>query len=581
MKLRKEWLEGLNENQRRAVQSKSNRILCLAGAGSGKTTVLTKRIAYVLDSRVSPRNILCITFTRAAAKEMKTRIIKLNGEKGKRVFIDTFHKFCMSIINKYGRRIGFTENFSVLNQDIRLKVLEELSVEYNLKEKAKDASKVIEKYEEYELNSNYKAKQLVETYITYMKENNSIDIDMIQYFAWYLLKEYKDIKEYYNQTYKYISVDEYQDTNNIQNYILKEINPENLFVVGDNRQAIYGFRGSSVEHILNFDKEHKDTEVIQLCDNYRSTFEIVTASNKLIAHAKQQISQEMVSHKKGEDLIYIQGSDEENQIQCVVNKLTSYDEVEYKDMAIIARTNAELDNVARYLAKCKIPYSRQVKDTISQDLLRNISYLLDMKNSNKLMNLIKKVNRIPDSELADIKISSLKQGLTLYDYILTTDGSAKDVLMELQDVLSLNDSVLCIKRFLEMINTATSEISKVIDRITGWKEDKELLGEKDITLNTFVKDMYLDASKKNDNDGINLVTVHGSKGLEWHSIAILGLYEKNFPSRRGDEEEELRLCYVAITRARERLILASYKHGVDFKKAPKDLLESRYINYLK
>ncbi len=575
MILRNDLLRGLNENQKKAVISDNKRILCLAGAGSGKTEVITRKTAYMLKSRISPRNIACITFTRAAGKEMKKRINSIDNEKGKDVFCNTFHKFCIEILNKYGYRIGISPNFSIINQEERDRVLGEISLEFNYKYKSKDVNKIIVKYEDYE-NKTFKEKEIVDTYITYMRENNSCDIEMLQYFAFYLLKEYKDVKAYYHNTYKYISIDEYQDTNNIQNLIIDEINPEYLFVVGDNRQAIYGFRGANIEHILSFKEKYKEADVIQLINNYRSTDKIVAASNNLISHAKNQISDNMIANKQGSNILFINSENEELQARNIVLTLTSYEDIDYSDMAIVSRTNKELDYIAKYLDDMKVPYVRNIKDTFPNEYLLLFSNLQNVENSTKLYSLLKKVDIISEEELKVMKIKSLESGISLFNYMKNIkEGAPKEFIKVLNDIKVTSNLYEYMQKACRLFSLNFNDIK---EHINSWINEQLELGEKRISINDFIKDMYLDSSKKINDDGISLVTVHGSKGLEWHTTVVIGLNESNFPQKRGDEEEERRMAYVAFTRAKEKLILSSYENGYDFKKQPIKLEKSKFLD---
>lgn len=576
MKMRKDLLKGLNAEQMNAVISKNNRILCLAGAGSGKTTVLTRRTGYIFMSRVSPRNIACITFTRASGLEMKKRLVDIDEKKGKEIFCNTFHKFCMSILMKFGYLICFDKNFSIVDQEERNLILEDLSKKLKYKSNIKNVVKKIEQYHKYEYEAGIKERFLIDSYLNYLKENNECDIDLILYFAYYLLREFKEVENYYHDTYKYICIDEYQDNNDIQEMIIQKINPENLFVVGDDRQSIYGFRGSNVDHIISFETRYNNCEVTKLTTNYRSTQNIVDVSNKLIKNNKKQLAIEMKSLKYGQDINIISSKDIYEEIKNIILILTSLDDIKYRDMAIIARTNKELDIVEKSLDLYKIPYLRNKKVTVDRTLLNIISAIYNPKDNAKIYNMA--LLKINENTLRELKIKSLEKSVYLWDVIEDYDSKfAKDIIK----IRSITDPVEAVKNIIKYFNLKNKEF---IELVKEWVEEKELENNKNI--NTLIKDFYFLSeilSKKEDTDGINLSTVHGSKGLEWHTVAVIGLSEGNFPSSRVniDIEEERRLAYVAFTRAKERLILSYYNTGLDYRGRSKELNISRFINEIK
>ncbi|MCR3758499.1 ATP-dependent helicase [Clostridium felsineum] len=353
-------LNHLNDNQLRAVTSDSKTILCLAGAGSGKTTVLTNRVSYINETqRVGGSSILSLTFTRNAAKEMKDRIKLLMGEEeGGKVFCNTFHAFCISILKEWGFKIGYSKEFSIYDQDDKEDIIKNILVELCIchsKEAigTRDILNSLEciehpeyKGEKYPALKNYIL--AAGEYRHRLKKNSAVDLDMLLNDAVKLLEKCPEVREYYYKRYEYIFCDEFQDCDDIQVKLLKIINPRNLFVVGDPDQCIYEWRKAKPKYIVNFEAYFPGCEVITLEDNYRSTGEIINAANKLICNNDDRVDKKLIPHKEGENIECITFENIEEEAEFIASTIRKSNK-SLKDFAVLSRTNKQLNIVAQKL----------------------------------------------------------------------------------------------------------------------------------------------------------------------------------------------------------------------------------------
>ena len=597
-------LDTLNEEQKEAVEYLNGPLLVLAGAGSGKTKVLTSRIAYLIDKGISPYNILAITFTNKAAAEMKTRVIKLVGGEANSMQISTFHSFGLRLIRENNNLLGLDNNFAIFDVEDSItaikRVLKRLNID-STKFTPKSFHNKISSLKNDLINSSTYTKyardefeqMVVKVYDEYEKEklnDNAVDFDDLLILPIKLFKENKNILEKYQERFKYILIDEYQDTNEAQ-YVLTKLlasRYQNICVVGDSDQAIYGFRGANFKNILNFEKDYKLCKTIILKKNYRSTKIILDAANSVIKNNKLRHPKELESIKDdGEKVIYYRaknGLDEINFVADEINKLKK--DVSLDEIVVLYRTNAQSRLFEEEFLKRGIPYRligainfyarREIKDLMA--------YLKVINNPRDAISLLRSINTpkrgIGNKTIEEIITRSNQEGISLFDAI--DSGKAltfKNIILELQESslhLSLTELVDLVldksglKEELEKENSVEAETRlenlEEFKSITKSFEDKYGL----ISLPDFLYEVSLisDNTEISDsNNRVTLMTIHSVKGLEFDNVFITGLEEGLFPhmnamNSSSEIEEERRLCYVAITRARERLYITNSRSRI-------------------
>ncbi len=603
-------LEGLNDRQYEAVTNIQGPMLVIAGAGSGKTKVLTHRIAYILQEKeVKPWNILAITFTNKAANEMKERIFKVVGPETNDIWIGTFHSICVRILRKHIDKIGYTSNFNIYDTNDTKVLIKECIKELNLDIKMyseKSVQSAISKAKSNMIDSSkyaitaktFREQKIAEIYEMYqkkLKQNNGVDFDDIILCTIDILQNNAEVLEYYQEKFKYILVDEYQDTNKPQfiliNLLSKKYN--NIFVVGDNDQSIYAFRGADISNILNFEKDYPGAKTVKLEQNYRSTQQILDVANCVIKNNEAKISKVLWCDKK--DGIKPVHNPVENQfkeaqfIADTINELIRKGET-YNDNAILYRTNAQSRIIEEIFLKERIPYKviGGMKFYDRKEIKDIIAYLRVIENPSDSVSLRRIINEpkrgIGETTIAGILDEANKNGLTMFEILENADKYA------FRSYETLKDFAKMIKDFREIKDTITIEdlIKRVID-VTGYKqilvvEDtdesrsrieniEELVTtvqefseeSADNTLAKFLESISLISdldNLENEQDYVVLMTIHNAKGLEFRNVFIVGVEEGIFPSYQslnedGGIEEERRLCYVAVTRAKEKLYIIS------------------------
>lgn len=603
-------LDTLNKEQKEAVLKTDGALLVLAGAGSGKTRVLTTRIAYLIeDKKVSPYEILAITFTNKAAKEMKDRLIKLIGEVAKNIQVSTFHSFGLKIVRENCELLGYDHNFVILDSDDTLTVIKRILKELNLDPKIYNPTAIKNKisgcknelitpdgYERFAV-SEYE-KVVLEVYRRYsktLKRNNSLDFDDLLVLPLKLFKEHKEVLEKYQDRFRYVLIDEYQDTNEAQYLLSKMISAKykNICVVGDPDQAIYSWRGANYKNILNFEKDYKDSTTILLEENYRSTKNILDAANCVIKNNQGRKEKNLWSKKgDGDKLTYYRAYDEREEAQYVIREIKKMltNGVKEEEIAVLYRTNAQSRILEEEFLKANLPFRvvgsfyfyarKEIKDLIA--------YLRLIHNEKDNVSLLRIINT-PKRGIGLKTIQNLiekadREETSIYEAI--TNGKELEFKKIIEDLKKVSDSV-----------TLTELVDKVLDA-SGMK--KELENEKsleaDIRLENLeefksitksfeeregvisLEDFLLEVSLVSDveeykdgHDRISLMTVHSVKGLEFDNVFVVGLEEGIFPHMNSlmdsqQLEEERRLCYVAITRARKKLYLVNARRRVLFGK---------------
>ena len=603
-------LDGLNEMQRKAVEKTEGPLLVLAGAGSGKTRVLTTKIAYLIEhNNVNPYNILAITFTNKAAREMKERIEGMLGEVSKGIQISTFHSFGLTIARENYESLGLMKNFTILDSDDSLTIIKKIMKELNI-----DTEKVKPKYVRSQISgakneilspSEYEKfastdieKQVVDVYRIYeqrLKTSNSVDFDDLLIMPINLFRKNPDILDKYQERFRYILIDEYQDTNEAQYILVKMIGSKykNICVVGDNDQSIYSFRGANYQNILNFEKDYKNAETIMLEENYRSTQNILKVANEVIEkNTKRKDKVLWTENSEGDKVRYYRASDEKDESNFVSQEIEKLIEagINKSDIAVLYRTNAQSRNIEETLLRKNIPYKvvgsvyfynrKEIKDLISYLKLIHNNY-----DDNSLFRII----NVPKRGIGEKTIQNLMERATelnkcVYDVIdsgkeLKFKEIIEDIKKEaencsLTDLIDLILNKTGMKQDLMSDKTIESEIR--LENLEEFKSITKNFEERYgiISLDEFLDEISLVSDveeHKNDNNVVTLMTIHSAKGLEFDYVFIIGMEEGIFPHFNSlmdfnQIEEERRLCYVAITRAKKKLWIINAKRRMLYGK---------------
>ena len=596
-------LDSLNEKQKEAVINTDGPMLILAGAGSGKTKVLTTKVSYLIEEKgIDPYNIIAITFTNKAANEMKSRVESMLGIDTKKIQISTFHSFGLSVIKRYYNKLGLESNFTIIDTDDVLSTIKRILKDKNLDPKIYNPKTIRNKISSSKNElidsdglSKYSNNEFDDVIVSVYKEyenrlriNNSVDFDDLLMLPIVLFNENKDILKEYQERFKYILVDEYQDTNEVQ-YILTKLlsaKHKNICVVGDPDQSIYGFRGSNYRNILNFEKDYKDTKTILLEQNYRSTKNILSAANDVIKNNKNRKEKGLWTDKEeGPKIKYKRCNDEKDEANYVVSNVKKLinDGVNLEDIAILYRTNAQSRNIEEAFLRENIAYKvvgsfyfynrKEIKDLICYlKLLYNTS---DDISLNRVINVPKRGIGLKTMENLTTKANILND--SIFNVIESgKELEFKKLILELQalseeiSLTELVDLVLDktgIRKELEVEDTIESlsrlENLEEFKSITKSFEDKYGV----VSLSEFLDEISLVSDveeHKNNTEVVTLMTVHSAKGLEFDNVFIVGMEEGIFPHNMSlaspsEIEEERRLCYVAITRAKKSLTLVNSK----------------------
>lgn len=598
-------LDGLNKEQKEAVLHKEGPCLVLAGAGSGKTKVLTTRIANMINDGIYSGNILAITFTNKAAKEMRDRIS--NMVENNYAFVGTFHSFGLRIIRENTEKLGLTSNFTIIDSDDVSSVIKKIMKELDISTKEYSVSYIrnkisfiknemlsdseVDKY----LNSPPE-KVAVKVYREYekvLKRNNAVDFDDLLKRPVELFMQNDDILDKYQEKYRYILIDEYQDTNEVQYKLVKLLASKyrNLFVVGDVNQSIYGFRWSNYKNILNFEKDYPDSKSITLNQNYRSTNTILNAANSVIKNNVERKEVNLYStFGDGVKIKYFRGNDEKDEVKLVIDEIKKLlDEgYDYNDFAILYRTNAQSRNVEDAILKVNWPYRvvgsyyfykrKEIKDLLCY--LRLISNHQDDVSLERVINVPKRgigdtsINNLRslarDNNECMFKCLSKPKEVEFKKLILELTEDAKDLdLTELIDVVLEKSGM---KEELEKEHTLEADIR--LENLMEFKSITENYQKETGTVNLedFLEDISIvaDSSEHETLDNaVTLMTMHAAKGLEFKVVFLIGMEEGIMPhsmslNEESELEEERRLCYVGITRAKERLYITNAKRRMLF-----------------
>ncbi|QJD85139.1 DNA helicase PcrA [Cohnella herbarum] len=634
----------LNPKQKEAAIATNGPLLIMAGAGSGKTRVLTHRIAYLISKRLAaPWSILAITFTNKAAREMQDRVSKLIGPSGRDIWVSTFHSMCVRILRKDIERIGFGSNFSILDSTDQLSVIRNVMKDNNIdvkkfEPKAVQAAIGAAKNElltpaQYEQRQGDFFETIVaKVYTQYqrrLKANNSLDFDDLLLLTIQLFKDVPEVLEFYQNKFKYVHVDEYQDTNRAQYTLCKMLAEKhhNICVVGDSDQSIYRWRGADITNILNFEADYPEAQSILLEQNYRSTSNILDAANAVIKNNMGRKAKNLWTDQNGGDKIIVyQGDSEHEEGYFIAGEIRKnrQNARRYGDHAILYRTNAQSRVVEEILIKSEIPYQivggikfydrKEIKDILSY--LRLISNPDDDNSLNRIVNVPKR--GLGDTTMAKVQEEATRKGVSMLKVLNEGDGllgdglyhldiqtRAKAALSEFRDLIrnlsamveylsvtELTEKLLELTEYrleLQRENTLESksrlenieEFLSVTQEFEKRNEDKSLVSF--LTELALVADIdSMDDDDEDSGDAVTLMTMHSAKGLEFPIVFIVGMEEGLFPSSRSfmdneEMEEERRLAYVGITRAEKKLYLTCARmrllYGRTSTNAPSRFLE--------
>lgn len=600
----------LNEKQREAVEQTEGAVLVLAGAGSGKTRVLTERVAYLIDQGVRPWNMLAITFTNKAAQEMRERIEETLGLDIRDMWISTFHAMCVRMLRRYGDRIGYTSNFLIYDTDDTLRLIKKILEEMGLKESKAYAERLIRS-----LISRYKnedtrldfgswveeknpfiteyAEDIYNKYQERMRRQDAMDFDDLLLYTLQMLEQEEDVRAYYQQKFHYVLVDEYQDTNMAQYKLVKILSEGygNLFVVGDDDQSIYAFRGANIRNILEFEKDFPGAKVIRLEQNYRSDKQILDVANSIIRNNEGRKGKTLWSDIAGgeQPILYIANSEfeEAETIAREIQRLVLSDDIKYSDVAILYRMHTLTRMLEEKLRIYGIPY--RVYGGVSfyerKEIKDMIAYLTIIANPAADLQLLRIIN-VPKRAIGDAKVATLTnlanaQNLPILEVMRRADELVADAalrkkcveFLQLYDAISDSYEELPVHEVLERVYEKTGYKQMLQDEHSLEAEGRmeniaELVSSaynheegEDGTLHGFLQNIALitDLDTMDEMGGVTLMSMHAAKGLEFDTVFVAGMDDSIFPSPRSvDEdnvEEERRLCYVAVTRAKRRLYL--------------------------
>ncbi|MDQ0219833.1 DNA helicase PcrA [Peribacillus cavernae] len=609
-------VKGLNEQQQKAVKATDGPLLIMAGAGSGKTRVLTHRIAYLMvEKEVAPWNILAITFTNKAAREMKERVRNLLGGASEEIWISTFHSMCVRILRRDIDRIGFSRNFSILDTTDQQSVIKQILKDKNIDTKKFDyrailgtissAKNELLAAEDYtKAAGGYYEQTVAEVYAEYqrrLRKNQALDFDDLIMITIQLFQRVPEVLEYYQRKFQYIHVDEYQDTNRAQYMLVKQLASRfrNLCVVGDSDQSIYRWRGADIANILSFEKDYPNANVIFLEQNYRSTKRILQAANEVIDKNRNRKPKNLwTENAEGNKIFYLRADSEQGEAQFVagkINEMTRDGSRKFSDIAILYRTNAQSRVMEEVLLKSNIQYSivGGIKFYDRKEIKDILAYLRLIANPDDDISLRRVIN-MPKRGVGATSLDKIG------DYGLMNDLSMFQALQEIEQIGLSPKISKAVREFRDLIHGYTQmqeylSVTELVEEVLGKAGYREMLeAEKslesqsrlenideflsvtksfedksdDKSLVAFLTDLALVADidqlgdTEETQDSVTLMTLHSAKGLEFPIVFLLGLEEGIFPHSRSliDEEEmeeERRLAYVGITRAETELYLTN------------------------
>ena len=615
----------LNEAQKEAVKSIDGSILILAGAGSGKTKTIVSRVAYLIHNGIPPNSILTLTFTNKAALEMRQRAMNLLGNNiSYPPLLCTFHKFGLLFLKMYIHKIDRKNNFVIIDSDDKKNILKKLIKNAGLDINIAFVNSEISKYKnslisateavvQKSIDNTYKKiAKIYQEYEEYIQERNLVDFDDLLVLTYKILNSDEELLNEISNKYRYIMVDEYQDTNRLQASILKQLchNHNNICVVGDDDQSIYGWRGACIDNILNFHKEYNNTKIIKLELNYRSTKNILDVANQLISHNRGRIGKELkATLKEGKEVEVINSYDESKESYVVASKIKNLinQGVKPQDIAILYRLNALSRSLEEGLNRENIPYKivGGLKFYERSEIKDIISYFRVIANQNDDFSLLRIINRprrgVGKASIDKIQIAAKAKKLSLYSYVKNYPEELKGLItkkafISISDFFNQIDELQAISQnSIHLLIDELDERLKIrefftktpdsVDRVANIEEFYGLFRDRikenlEISIDEFLNELALESDQDYiDDSSISIMSVHASKGLEFDYLFIIGLEEGFFPLMGDgcDMEEERRLGYVAMTRAKKELIL-SHSASRFYKGKRSQLAKSPFLN---
>ena len=640
-------IDVLNDKQKEAVLSTEGPCLVIAGAGSGKTKVLTHKIAYLMQEKnVKPWSILAITFTNKAANEMKERVENLVGDVAKDMWIGTFHSICVRILRRYIDRIGFTSSFIIFDSSDQRTLVKQCLKQLNVDDKMLNDRAVLSEIsnaknemlepDAYKLRTNNEMRKetiakVYELYQKRLRENNAIDFDDIINYTIRILSENPDVLEYYSNKFEYVLVDEYQDTNKAQFTLVSILAAlhGNITVVGDNDQGIYSFRGADITNILNFEKDFPGTKIIKLEQNYRCTQNILDAANAVIKNNETKYEKKLwTENGKGGMITVFRGNDEYDEANFIVeniNKLRREEYMTYNDFAILYRMNSQSRSIEDILRRENVPYKiigglkfyerKEIKDTIA--------YLRLIQNPSDNLSLTRIINEpkrgIGKTSLDNVQQIAMQSETSMYDVIKRADefglnrvfANSREFVSQIEELRAKKDNIKISDLIKETLNKtgytkalededtteAETRLENIEEFLTVAMEFEEQMAEN--SLEEFLEGITLSSDLDNaddQEDSVTLMTLHSAKGLEFPVVFLVGMEEGIFPGYKSigepkELEEERRLCYVGITRAKQNLFISCARQRTIFgstscnqvsrfvKEIPKELMDGFDENF--
>ena len=616
----KDILEGLNDKQYEAVINTDGPCLVIAGAGSGKTKVLTHKIAYLLNEKnIKPWNILAITFTNKAANEMKSRVETLVGEAAKEIWMGTFHSICVKILRNFIDRIGYEKSFIIFDTSDQKTLVKECLKSLEIDDKMFTDRAVLSEISnaknemlepvQYAMRAggDYRKEKIARVYAMYqqkLKENNAVDFDDIINLTIKILAENPDVLEYYNDKFKYILVDEYQDTNKSQFTLVTMLAAKygNITVVGDNDQGIYSFRGADISNILNFEKDFPGTKIIKLEQNYRCTGNILNAANAVIKNNVVKYEKKLWTENDiGELPNFFCGDNEYDEATYVVeqiNRLRREEYLKYSDFAVLYRMNAQSRAIEDILRRVDIPYKiiGGLKFYERKEIKDIIAYLRLIYNPSDNLSLKRIINEpkrgVGKTSIDNISKLSDSSNISMYEIIKNAADfglnrvfvNTRDFIEQMEYLMAKKDELKISELIKETLNKtgytkalenensveAETRIQNLEEFLTVAMEFEEESAEN--SLGEFLEGITLSSDidgMEDEEDSVTLMTLHSAKGLEFPVVFLVGMEEGIFPGYKSigepkELEEERRLCYVGITRARQYLFLTCAKQRTIF-----------------
>ena len=640
-------IDVLNDKQKEAVLSTEGPCLVIAGAGSGKTKVLTHKIAYLMQEKnVKPWSILAITFTNKAANEMKERVENLIGDVAKDMWIGTFHSICVIILRRYIDRIGFTSSFIIFDSSDQRTLVKQCLKQLNVDDKMLNDRAVLSEIsnaknemlepDAYKLRTNNEIRKetiakIYELYQKRLRENNAIDFDDIINYTIRILSENPDVLEYYSNKFEYVLVDEYQDTNKAQFTLVSILAARhgNITVVGDNDQGIYSFRGADITNILNFEKDFPGTKIIKLEQNYRCTQNILDAANAVIKNNETKYEKKLwTENGKGGMITVFRGNDEYDEANFVVeniNRLRREEYMTYNDFAVLYRMNSQSRSIEDILRRENVPYKiigglkfyerKEIKDTIA--------YLRLIQNPSDNLSLTRIINEpkrgIGKTSLDNVQQIAVQSETSMYDVIKRADEfglnrvfvNSREFVSQIEELRAKKDNIKISDLIKETLNKtgytkalededtteAETRLENIEEFLTVAMEFEEQMAEN--SLEEFLEGITLSSdldNADNQEDSVTLMTLHSAKGLEFPVVFLVGMEEGIFPGYKSigepkELEEERRLCYVGITRAKQNLFISCARQRTIFgstscnqvsrfvKEIPKELMDGFDENF--